>query len=117
MAPTSDERREVAERMRKLMDGKSPMTECSVDALYTALGFPCSFGTGIECAVVGYIAELIDPDGLTCHMDEDDGEIPSSIIDNLTTWFCSGCGSPIYNDMKPMYCPYCGAEVVTDDAD
>lgn len=63
------------------------------------------------------LAELIDPDGLTCHMDEDDGEIPSSIIDNLTTWFCSGCGSPIYNDMKPTYCPYCGAEVVTDDAD
>lgn len=60
---TSDEkRREVAAKLRALADGKSPMTECSVDALYIALGFPCS-GTGIECAVIGYLADLINPEG------------------------------------------------------
>lgn len=60
-APTSDERREVAEKLRALADGGSPMTECSVDSLYIALGVPCSCGTGIECTVIGYLADLIDP--------------------------------------------------------
>lgn len=62
MTFTSDKRREVAARLRALADGESPMTECSVDALYTALGLPCS-GTCIECAVIGYLADLIDPEG------------------------------------------------------
>lgn len=50
----------------------------------------------------------------TCHMDEDDYEIPSNIIGNLTTWFCSECGSPTFNDMTLTYCPYCGARVVDE---
>lgn len=52
---TDNQRREVAARLRTLADGESPMAECSVDALYTA--------TGIECAVIGYLADLIDPEG------------------------------------------------------
>lgn len=59
---TDDQRREVAQELRTLADDERPMAECSVDALYTALGFPCS-GTGIECAVIGYLADLIDPEG------------------------------------------------------
>lgn len=59
---TDNKRREVAARLRTLADDERPMAECSVDALYTALGFPCS-GTGIECAVIGYLADLIDPEG------------------------------------------------------
>lgn len=55
-----NKRREVAAKLRALADGESPMTECSVDALYTALGLPCS-GTCIECAVIGYLADLIEP--------------------------------------------------------
>lgn len=32
----------------------------------------------------------------------------------VVVWFCSECGSPIYNDMKPSYCLYCGAKVVDE---
>lgn len=60
---TDNKRREVAARLRTLTDGESPMAECSVDALYTALGFPWSSGTGIECAVIRHLADLIDPEG------------------------------------------------------
>lgn len=59
---TDKERREVAARLRTLADGGSPVDECSVDALYTAIGLPCP-GAGIECAAIGYLADLIDPEG------------------------------------------------------
>lgn len=49
-----------------------------------------------------------------CEM-EDAGEVPESALKNLTTWFCSECGSPIYNDVKPAYCPHCGARVVSEN--
>lgn len=57
------------------------------------------------------LADLIDP---VCEI-EDAGDVPDAVKDNLTTWFCSECGSPIYNDMSPSYCLYCGARVVNAD--
>lgn len=32
-------------------------------------------------------------------------------LDVMGVYFCSKCGSPIYNDCMPSYCIYCGAEV------
>lgn len=60
---------------------------------------------------LGTLADVIDQ---VCEM-EDAGEVPESVLKNITTWFCSKCGSPIYNDMKPAYCPCCGARVVQDE--
>ncbi|WP_298578737.1 hypothetical protein [uncultured Olegusella sp.] len=57
------------------------------------------------------LADLIDP---TCEI-EPAGKVPKKVADNLNTWLCSECGSPIYNDMMPTYCPYCGARVVNAD--
>lgn len=57
---------------------------------------------------LGTLADVIDQ---VCEM-EDAGEVPESVLENITTWFCSECGSPIYNDAKPAYCIYCGARVV-----
>lgn len=59
------------------------------------------------------IGKLIDYkiDRPTCEM-EDAGDVPSFVKDNLSTFFCSKCGSPVYNDMNPSYCLYCGAEVI-----
>lgn len=54
-----------------------------------------------------HLAELIDP---VCKM-EDAGDVPDLVKDSLSTFFCSECGSPIYNDMTPSYCPYCGRRV------
>ena len=48
----------------------------------------------------------------TCCM-EYAGEVPPQI--KYSCYFCSECGSPIYNDMEPSYCLYCGAKVVDDD--
>lgn len=109
---TDEERREIARKLRALADGESPMTECSVDALYIALGLPCS-GTGIECAVIGYLAELIDRP--TCHDDDEREQYPV-----YTDWLfkCSYCGwdgqiwkSVGFGDMSSCvtnYCPNCG---------
>lgn len=111
MTPTSDERREVAERLRKLSaHGQS----ISCDAVDKALGIwydDSYFGCVFAHESVLRLADLIDP---TCEM-EDAGDVPASVKDNLSTFFCSECGAPIYNDMSPSYCPYCGARVVSDD--
>lgn len=47
----------------------------------------------------------------TCRF-ENAGELPDIV--HPTVWFCSECGSPIYNDMEPEYCIYCGARVERD---
>lgn len=47
----------------------------------------------------------------TCRV-EDGGSVPDQILASETVWFCSECGSPMYNDMKPSFCLYCGAKVV-----
>ena len=44
----------------------------------------------------------------TCNMETDRKYFRTEVL----TWFCSECGSPIYNDMKPSFCLYCGAKVV-----
>lgn len=99
---TDEERREVAERLLTLTDGESPMTERSVDALYTALGFPWSFGTGIECAVIRHLADLIDRQ--TCNLIEDE--------DGYTA--CSECGCTALCMRDATYCPACGRMIVND---
>ena len=107
---STDERREVAERLRALADGGSPMTECSVDSLYIALGVPCSCGTGIECAVIGYLADLIDP---TCHRERKRVVVDDYRRDTLILPVCSACGFTFDKRMpKPNFCPHCGARLV-----
>lgn len=44
----------------------------------------------------------------TCKF-ENAGDLPDIV--HPTVWFCSECGSPIYNDMKPEFCIYCGCHV------
>lgn len=104
---TSDERIEIAERMR----GPFDVCECvghtfingSIFGLQVCAKDEIDLRNGMR-----HLAELIDT---TCEMD-DAGDVPASVKDNLSTFFCSECGSPIYNDMSPSYCPYCGARVV-----
>ena len=99
--PTSEERREVAARLREysndvLKDGSLLKTLKDVT------------GAGSWRYVLDSLADLIDP---TCSM-KYGGHVPDSVKDALGVYFCSECGSPIYNDMEPEYCPYCGARVV-----
>lgn len=103
---TSNVRREVAERMR----GPFDVCECDGRALINGTLFGMQVCARDEMALrdgMRHLAELIDP---TCEMD-DAGDVPASVKDNLSTFFCSECGAPIYNDMTPSYCPYCGCRV------
>lgn len=50
----------------------------------------------------------------TCHVENLDGPLPEEVMEMLEVWLCSECGSPIYNDTTPTYCPYCGAKVVDE---
>ena len=124
--PTSDERREVAARLRALpLDTYAAIREWEKDGLFidaslsdeadysqihnAVLGcFPAEYmNPGDHEELHDRLADLIDP---TCEMD-DAGDVPASVKDNLNTFFCSECGAPVYNDMSPSYCPYCGCRV------
>lgn len=104
---SSEERRQVAERLRVYSHdfnfGDNPHPFWYVMKAVFADCKPHSY-----YEIFARLADLIDP---TCEM-EDAGDVPASVKDNLSTFFCSECGSPIYNDMSPSYCPYCGARVV-----
>ena len=96
---TSDERREVAERLRKhagwLVLLGEPIGEDELD------GNCENTGLGAD-----YLADLIDP---TCHVvpfDEESMRLPH----------CSRCGQPILKPW-PNHCPNCGARVVRNDGD
>lgn len=102
----SETRIEVAEKMR----GPFDVCECVGHTYINGTLFGMQVCTRDEIGLrkgMWHLAELIDP---TCEMD-DAGDVPASVKDNLSTFFCSECGSPIYNDMTPSYCPYCGCRV------
>lgn len=119
MTPTSDERREVAERIRALpSDIYSTIKEWEKDGLFIGATL-CDEAdySQIHNAVFGcfppeYIhpgdreelherlADLIDP---TCHVvpfDEEGMRLPH----------CSKCGQPILKPW-PNFCPNCGARI------
>lgn len=106
--PTSDERREVAEELRYLADFPGQPIRYAVqlrDELFdVVLGLDERWDYS---GLLSRLADLADP---TCEM-EDIGDVPESVKRNLSTWSCSECGSPIYNDMTPTYCTYCGFRV------
>lgn len=103
MAPTSDERREVAEALRGLRH-MTYYSEEVVENIKDAIGIADPVNTFREPEdVYELLADLIDP---TCHL------LPSSDggygCDRCYTWFPS-------MKEKTNYCPECGARVVRDD--
>lgn len=113
MKITSDERRKIAAKLRALADGKFPMDECSVDDLYTALGMPFP-RAGIEYAIIGYLADLIDPATSTTTFTPEESPIPLPV----RLWKCAMCGEEVImmnDEGEPAACPYCKAVVADDD--
>ena len=107
---TNDERREVAEVLRGLRH-TTYYSEEVVENIKDAIGIADPVNTFREPEdVYELLADLIDP---TCEM-EAAGDVPALVKGSLETFFCSECGSPIYNDVSPSYGPYCGARVVDD---
>lgn len=58
----------------------------------------------LALAEIGYVKEG------TCQM-EYGGDVTEATKRVLGVYFCSECGSPIYNDCVPYYCMYCGRKV------
>ena len=112
--PTDEERREVAEILSKT---RIERYNSILNGIH--LGESIRVGAQIVSphedqvrAAADRLADLIEPEPeRTCRM-EYAGEVPPSV--RYSCYFCSECGSPIYNDMEPSYCPYCGAKVVSE---
>lgn len=106
---TSDERREVAERLRGEEIARN--SEDAYVVLLSCIGIrPQLPAVRTYKDAMARMADLIDP---TCHMTDsrwDNGEC---------TWgcICSACGARIEHEYASDidYCPRCGARVVNDD--
>lgn len=105
MAPTSEERREVAARLKVYSHDfdfgdsnpfwyvmKAVFADCKAHAYYETFA---------------RLADLIDPDERTS----------GGILDG--EFVCHRCGHTYMFDkrFRPVYCPDCGARVVSDDGD
>lgn len=102
MAPTSDERREVAERMRDEV-GED---ECIDYAVFRIINDALLINGAWGAKAARILADLIDP---TCHVvipNEMDGEC-----------FCSECGALLGEYGYTAYCPCCGARVTSGGED
>lgn len=115
MQPTSDERREVARRLREIE--RQTLCELTdgelIDILAVAVGFDRYGSKSFDDGLFERIAELIDRP--TCHDDDEREQYPV-----YTDWLfkCSYCGwdgqiwkSVGFGDMSSCvtnYCPNCG---------
>lgn len=109
MTPTSEERREVAARLR------ATKAECEergypwmVEDLMQALGFE-TYEDGDE-GIFDRLADLIDP---TCDAEQDyDRDEPIQ----GRWWKCDVCGEHFIYErgFAPRFCPECGARVLNE---
>ena len=98
-----DERREVAARLRdakRKCESRGYPWMC--DDLILAIGYEHDYEA--DNGIFDRLADLIDP---TCH----------KVIPNETSGecFCSECGALLGEYGYTMYCPNCGARVVSGD--
>ena len=104
-APTSDERREVAEKLRQ-----ASHTDANLD-LTIAIAILDTIGE-VHRPIAAVVADLIDP---TCHIEDDDWASKQCMGPMLS---CDRCGNAFPEINGPhQYCPCCGARVVTRDGD
>lgn len=103
MSDISDERREVAERLRE--NGRV-LREIDADIETAALTLDDVLGVGHTCSwqdAFDMLADFIDP---TCEV-KDDNRLTSDF-----DYVCRACGEHFSTCNKPNYCPGCGARVV-----
>lgn len=96
MTATSDERREVAKKLRHASHTDANLDVTIAIAILDTIG-------EVHRPIAAVVADLIDP---TCHFFPTfDGGFG---CDRCYTWFQS-------METKPNHCPSCGARVVSDD--
>lgn len=108
MAATSEERREVARKIRKFVDTYGDKIEDAEIVLLGTVWCRGEVGEVVrptsEAELLAMVADLVDP---TCHVDTT-GEWHGRPVGST----CSACHVPLYRGMR--YCPYCGSRVVDD---
>ena len=112
---TSDERREVADRLRELPSTADADGCCTVWDVVFALGMkPCDAIGFVRADDAQRLADLIDRPTCTCEAIEHGRPDESHVCKS-----CSKCSYGWFEDIhdKPYsFCPNCGARVVeTDD--
>ena len=116
-APTSDERREVAERLRKEANGyrrnrahgvRTEIDLGDVPGVFQDMTHFCWLHGTVRCEdMLDRLADLIDP---TCHIEDDDWASQQCMGPMLS---CDRCGNAFPEINGPyQYCPCCGARVV-----
>ena len=117
MAPTSEERREVAERLRKEANGyrrnrahgvRTEIDLGDVPGVFQDMTHFCWLHGTVRCEdILDRLADLIDP---TCHIEDDDWASQQCMGPMLS---CDRCGNAFPEINGPyQYCPCCGARVV-----
>lgn len=113
MTPTSEERREVASKLRQMADAHKA-TEASRVAHALGLEYKI-YGTVVafDSADIRNLADLIDP---TCHLVGTTSE--EGLYDGLTIFrhelSCGHTCETVWLE-PPAYCDECGARLVDDD--
>lgn len=116
-APTSEERREVAERLRKEANGyrrnrahgvRTEIDLGDVPGVFQDMTHFCWLHGTVRCEdMLDRLADLIDP---TCHIEDDDWASQQCMGPMLS---CDRCGNAFPEINGPyQYCPCCGARVV-----
>ena len=117
MEQTSDERREVAERLRKEANGyrrnrahgvRTEIDLGDVPGVFQDMTHFCWLHGTVRCEdMLDRLADLIDP---TCHIEDDDWASQQCMGPMLS---CDRCGNAFPEINGPyQYCPCCGARVV-----
>lgn len=109
MTPSSEERREVAARLREAKrDCERRGYPWMTDDLILALGYRHDYEA--ENFIFDRLADLIDP---TCHAMHSDAAADNELV-------CSECGAAVGVEMTggkrllPRHCECCGARVVDE---
>lgn len=114
-----EERRAVAERLRGVTEEEYGLKflEEILDGCIT--GCRDDDGEVSDWLIVRRLADLIDPVGNETTFALDDKSKDGEEVYPTRWWRCARCGEEaimMYDDGKPVACPYCGA-VANDDDD
>lgn len=110
MATTDEERREVAERLRRAADSDEWLDVTINNAIFGVFG-------EVRRPIADTLADLIDPSTSATTFTPGVG-LETYPPFPIRLWKCARCGEEtimMYDEGEPVACPYCGAVVVSDD--